>query len=123
MSLSLYLISLCLSLSPYQPPGNYPLSSTMSTNNTQQHFKRFQVASGKRKAVAGVNALSLRGAFPYFVRHQEQEGHNIISGGEAISSPELGRKWAVLPRLDLMQMSKVGYLKANLHRSTCGIQD
>lgn len=111
------------SLSSYQPPSNYPLSQTMSTNNTQQHFKWFQPASGMRKATAGANALSWRGAFPHFLRHREQEGHHIISGIEAISSPELGRKWAVLPRLDLMQMSGVGYLKANLHRSTRGIQD
>lgn len=58
--------------------------------------------------MAGVDALSSRGAFPHFLRHQEQEGHNIISGGEAISSLELGRKWTVLPRLDLMQMSRLG---------------
>lgn len=64
----------------------------MSTNNTQQHFKWFQLASGKRKAAAATNALSSWGAFPHFPRHQEQEGHNIISGGEAIFSPELGRK-------------------------------
>lgn len=117
------LISLCLPLTPHQPPSNYPLSLTMSTNNTQQHFKRFQLASGKRKATAGTNALSSRGAFPLFPRHKKQEGHNIISDGEAISSPEFKRKWSVLLRLDLMQMPGVGYLKANLHHSACREQD
>lgn len=73
--------------------------------------------------MAGANASSLRGAFPHFPRHQEQEGHNIISGREAISCPEFGRKRSVLPRLDLMQMSEVGYLKANPYRLTCWVQD
>lgn len=73
--------------------------------------------------MAGANALSSWGAFPHFPRHQEQKGRNISSNGEAISSPEFGGIWAVLPKMDLMQMSGVGYLKASLHRSTCGVRD